>query len=694
MLEISEKITDIKIDDVLRDNYMPYAMHVIKHRALPNGFDGLKPVHRKSLYTAYNTKLSEKNKTKSANLVGQIMKIHPHSDAAIYDTLVRLTDCNVSLLNPYLVGKGNFSKSYFRDTSYAAARYTEIGLSNYGKEFFYAIDKDTVPFVDTYDSKGSEPTILPVRFPNVLINANLGIAVGMASNICSFNLEEVANATISLMEDENVSLDTMIKGPDFPTGGEYLYDINGLNQVLDTGKGSFTLRSNFKHDKKNSCIEITEIPYNTTVEAVIDKIVELVRTNKIKEINDVRDETDINGLRLTIDIKRNTDIPIFMEKLYQLTPLQSDFSCNFNMLIDDVPQVLGVKDILDKWIVWRIGCIKREINFDINKLDKDIHILESFENILLKVDEVIETIRNAKTDRQVVLDLMKEFDLTNIQAEHIANMKLRVINKKNFELKIKDLKKVLSEKNKLVKLLGNDPKIKQIIKEQIIEIRDKYKVPRQTIISTKETIELTEEDFVEDFNCTMVLTKEGYLKKNLRYTENQSLKEDDVIIDVSPSTNKDSYLVFTSKGEMHNLKTFDFKECPPSSLGEYLPPMLRLEKDEEIIASLSTNDYKGYFVLVFDNNKIVRIQLSSYQTSSKKLKNAINVKDKLVDFFIIGEDEDFEVKTISSLGKEYKINVSELSKTRSKNGRGTYIKKPKKDEVIIGIEKNIIVQEN
>lgn len=680
-------ITDVMIDDTLRDNYMPYAMYVIKHRALPNAFDGLKPVHRKSLYTAFQMKLSETKKTKSANLVGQIMKIHPHGDTAIYDALVRLTDCNLSLLSPYLAGKGNFSKSYFRDTSYAAARYTEIGLSDYGKEFFYAIDKNTVPFINTYDSKGTEPTLLPVRFPNVLINTNLGIAVGMASNICSFNLEEIANATIALMEDGNTPLDTIIKGPDFPTGANYQYDINKLNEVLDTGRGSFTLRSNYKYDKKSNCIEITEIPYNTTIEAVIDKIVDLVKTNKIREINDIRDETDKDGLKLTIDIKKNTDIDVFMEKMYQLTGLQSDFSCNFNMLIDDVPQVLGVKSILTKWIDWRMGCIKREIKFDIDKLENSIHVLESFNKILLKIDEVIDTIKKAKTDKQVVTDLMKNFDLSEIQAEHIANMKLRMINEKNFALKIKDLNKLIRKRNKLIKLLKNEKQLKNIIKEQIIEIRDKYKKPRQTKICTTEKIELTQEDFVEDFNCTMVLTKEGYLKKNLRYTENQALKDTDKIINVSPSTNKDSYLIFTSKGEMYNLKTFDFKECPPSSLGEYLPSVLNLDKDEEIIASLSTNDFKGFFVLVFDNNKVVRIQLSSYKATTKKLKNAINIKDKLVNFFTIGEDDDCEIKTVSSTGKEYLVNTSMLAKTRSKNGRGVYIKKPKKDEIILTAEK-------
>lgn len=683
VVQNSNNIIEQQIDVTLKTNYMPYAMYVIASRALPDVYDGLKPIHRRILVTANKMKLTTKGKTKSANLVGQIMKLHPHGDS--YESIVRLVDCNESLLVPYLTGKGNFSKVYFRDTSYAADRYTETGMLPYGYEFFHAIDNDVVDFIDNYDGKLKEPIVLPVRFPNILINPNMGIAVGMASNICSFNFNEIADSVILLLEDNNSDIFNIIKGPDFPTGGEYLFDKESLHKVIDTGKGVFTIRAKYKYDKKSNCIEIYEIPYTTTIETICDKITDLVKNKKIKDILDVRDESSLSGLQLAIDVKKGTDIPLLMEKLYKLTPLEDNFNCNFNVLVDGSPQVLGVKEILKIWIDWRIRCIKREYQFNINKLKDKLHLLEGLNKTILSIDEVIQVIRNCKKEKDIPKDLQNSFNLTATQAEYIGELKLKNINKFYFEKQIKEQKSIERELNKSIKIINNDKKIKEIIKLQIEEMKTKYGSNRKTTISKKQpNITLSEIDFVDNYKCSIVLTNDGYLKKNIRYNETQLLKEGDTIINTSHISNNYEYLIFTSLGNVYPIKVYQLKECTPSSLGDYLPTTLKMNKNENVIGGVAIENYDGYLIFVFENGKISKVPLSEYKTKSKKLTKGICLEQSIVKTISIHED--CKIKILSNYSKEFIVNTKDLTSVQTKNSKGVSIGKLRKDGIIIDAE--------
>jgi DNA gyrase subunit A len=683
------QVIEQKIVDTLEKNYMPYAMSVIVSRAIPE-IDGLKPSHRKLLYTMYKMGLLTGGKTKSANVVGQTMKLNPHGDMAIYETMVRMTRGNEALLHAYVDSKGNFGKYYSRDMQFAAPRYTEVKLDKICEELFKDLDKDSVDFVDNYDGTLREPTLLPVTFPNVLVSANQGIAVGMASNICSFNLKEVCEATIQYINNEDVDIFEYLKAPDFSTGGQLIYKEKDIREIYSTGRGSFKLRGRYRFDKENNCIEIYEIPYTTTAEAIIDSVIDLVKKNKIRDIVDVRDETDLDGLKVTLDLKKNVDPDALMNKLYKLTSLEDSFGCNFNILINGRPKVLGIKGVLSHWVEFRVDCIKRQTLYDINKKSDKLHLLLGLEKILLDIDKAIRLIRETEEDAMVIPNLMEGFEVDQLQAEFIAEIKLRNLNKEYILNRVSEIDKLQKEIAQLKDIYGNDKKIKKIIVKQLEEVSKKYGQPRRTEILHEEYVEeITIEHFIEDYNLKLFFTKHNYLKKipltSLRTSPEHKLKDDDSIVQEVETHNKADLLLFSNKQVVYKMRIYEIEDCKASSLGEYLANLLGLDENEEIIHIVATDDYKGYMIFAFENGKVAKIDLNSYatKTNRKKLAKAYSALSKIIYMKYILEDE--ELVAFSSLNKVLIFNTSNINPKSTRDSQGVQVLKQKKGSVMTSI---------
>ncbi len=685
---ISAPIEEQPITETLEKNYMPYAMSVIVSRAIPE-IDGLKPAHRKLLYTMYKMGLLGGKLTKSANVVGQTMKLNPHGDSAIYETMVRLTRGNEALLHPLIESQGNFGKQYSRDMAYAAARYTEVRLEPICEELFGDINKNTVKFVDNYDGEMQEPTLLPVAFPNILVNPNQGIAVGMASNICSFNLSEVCNAAIAYMKDENADLLEIMPAPDFSMGAELIYSKEEMRAIYETGRGSFKLRAKYVYDKANNCIDILEIPYTTTSEAIIGKIMELIKGNKLREISDARDEIGLDGFKITLDLKRGVDPDALMLKLYKLTPLEDSFACNFNVLINNRPMVLGVKEILRNWIEFRMDCIKNGIRYDIEKKSERLHLLTGLKKILLDIDKAIAIIRHTERDEDVVPNLMDGFGLDEAQAEYVADIKLRYLNKEYIIKRTADIEKLTEELNELNSILASDKKVKKLIADQLTQIAKKYGQPRKTEIVSGETLEeYKEEDHIEDYPLTIFFTRENYLKKisavSLRSTTTEhKLKEDDEILQTIESTNKSELLFFSNQCSVYKMRTYDMPDCKVSAMGEYLPGILGLEENEKILYTVVTTDYSGMMLFAFENGKMAKVELNKYETKTnrKKLIGAYSDKSPICDIRLI--ENDIDIVVMSDNNKVLCINTDKIPLKTTKSTQGVQVMTLKKKGAVL-----------
>ncbi|MCR5717668.1 MAG: topoisomerase IV [Oscillospiraceae bacterium] len=632
------------ITDTLRENYLPYAMSVIISRALPE-IDGFKPSHRKLLYTMYKMGLLNGPRTKSANVVGQTMRLNPHGDQAIYETMVRLTRANECLLHPYVDSKGNFGKHYSRDMAFAASRYTEVKLAPIAETLFSEIDRETVDFVPNYDNTMQEPSLLPATFPSILVNANMGIAVSMASNICPFNLQELCDTCIALMKNPQHDILSTLKGPDFPGGGYILYDEAELRKVYETGRGSIRLRSKWNYDKAAGCIEVTEIPYTTTLEQIKDKIAELVKAGKLREVTYARDEIDVNGFRLAIDIKRSTDPEKLMQKLFRMTPLQDSFGCNFNILIGNTPKVMGIREILEEWLSFREECVRRRVYFDLTKKKDKLHLLEGLKKILLDIDKAIAIIRATPEEALVVRNLMEGFEIDDIQAEYVAEIKLRHLNREYILQKIADVDKLRDEIADMEDILANPKRIRKIIEKELKETAKKYGQPRRTMFYYgAEEEEVTIEDDTPDYPVNLFLSKEGYFKKitpqSLRMSGEQKVKEGDLISQQFEASNKTELLFFTNKAQVYKCKASLFEDGKASGLGDYIPVKLGFDEGEQIVSMIPTDDYMGTVLFVYENGKASKVPLSAYATKNnrKRLTGACSDKSPLVKLFLLKEE--------------------------------------------------------
>ena len=679
--------TEQGISETLEVNYMPYAMSVIVSRAIPE-IDGFKPSHRKLLYTMYKMGLLSGGRTKSANIVGQTMKLNPHGDAAIYETMVRLARGNETLLHPFVDSKGNFGKVYSRDMAYAASRYTEAKLEGICAELFKDIDSDTVDMVDNYDATMLEPALLPTTFPNVLVTANQGIAVGMASNICSFNLKEVCDTTIALMKNPNHDVLETLPGPDFSTGAELLFDEATTREIYNTGRGSFKLRAKWHYEKTGNLIEITEIPYSTATEVIMDKVAELIKAGKIKEIADMRDETDLGGLKLTIDLKRGVDPEKLMQKLFRLTPLQDSFPCNFNILIAGMPKVMGVREILEEWTAWRTDCIKRRLFFQIGKKEERLHLLKGLERILLDIDKAIRVIRETEMDSEVVPNLMIEFGIDEIQANFVAEIKLRNINKEYILKQTKAISDLEKEIADLRATLNSAKKLQNVIIKELQAVSDKYGKPRKTeiIYSAEEAEPEVEEESVPDYPVTLFVSKEGYLKKitaqSLRMSGEQKFKEGDSLSFSVETTNKTEILAFTDKFQCYKSRLSDFEDGKASQLGEYLPQKLGFDPGENLLQVILAGDYKGFVLFFFENGKVAKVPLSAYETKTnrRKLTGAYSDKSPLVKVMALDADEQMAV--YSTDGRCAIFSTAQLLPKTTRNTQGVAVLTLKKKAVL------------
>ena len=628
--------TEQAISETLEINYMPYAMSVIVSRAIPE-IDGFKPSHRKLLYTMHKMGLQKGKMTKSANIVGQTMQLNPHGDAAIYETMVRLARGNETLLHPFVASKGNFGKVYSRDMAYAASRYTEAKLEPLCEELFRDIDLDTVDMVDNYDASRKEPALLPTTFPNVLVSANQGIAVGMASNICSFNLKEVCETAIALMNNPDHDILETLPGPDFSTGAELLFDEAATREIYNTGRGSFKLRAKWRYEKKENIIEIYEIPYTTTSEVIIDKVADLIKAGKIREINDMRDETDLSGLKLAIDIKRGVDPEKLMQKLFRLTPLQDSFPCNFNILIAGMPRVMGVGEILEEWTAWRTECVMRRIHFQITKKEDRLHLLKGLERILLDIDKAIRIIRETELESEVIPNLMIGFGIDEIQANYVAEIRLRNINKEYILKQIKAIDALEAEIADLRDTLGSKLRLKKVIIGELKEVAEKFGQPRKTdiIYESAQIMPEEEEDDTPDYPVTLFISKEGYLKKitqqSLRMSGEQKFKEGDSLAFSRETTNKAEILVFTDQFQCYKSRLSDFEDGKASLLGDYLPQKLGMDPGENVLQVVLPGDYKGFMLFFFENGKVAKVPLSAYETKTnrRRLTGAFSDKSPL-----------------------------------------------------------------
>ncbi len=683
-------VAEETITDTLEKNYMPYAMSVIISRALPE-IDGFKPSHRKLLYTMYKMGLLTGAKTKSANIVGQTMKLNPHGDAAIYETMVRLSKGNEALLHPYVDSKGNFGKAYSKNMAYAASRYTEAKLAPICAELFSDIDKDTVDFVPNYDNETTEPTLLPATFPSVLVNANVGIAVSMASAVCPFNLAEVCETTVALIRNPEHDIMSTLKGPDFPGGGFIIYDEHELKNVYETGRGSIKIRSKYNFDEASNCIEVTEIPPTTTIEAIMDKIIELVKGGKISEISYIRDETDINGLKIAIDIKKGVDPDKLMKKLFRMTPLQDSYACNFNILIGGMPRVMGVREILEEWVAFRKECVKRRIYFELSKKKSKLHLLKGLKKILLDIDKAVKIVRETEEETEVVPNLMIGFGIDETQADYVAEIKLRHLNKEyilNRISEIEDLEKSIAEMEDILK---DDKKVKNLIIDELNEVSRKYRQPRKTLfIYTAGEEEETEEDDTPDFPVTLFISQSGYFKKitpqSLRMSGDQKLKEGDFIINSVETTNRSELLFFSDKAQVYKSKTSLFKNTKASELGVYIPAQLGFDDDESFRSMIVTNDYSGYLIMIFANGKVAKVPLNAYETKTnrKKLANAYSDKSPLVAMFCVADNEDILLTT--SNGRAVVFNTGMILPKTTRDTIGVQVVTLKAKAEVVGAQ--------
>ena len=677
------------ISETLEVNYMPYAMSVIVSRAIPE-IDGFKPSHRKLLYTMYKMGLLTGGRTKSANIVGQTMQLNPHGDAAIYETMVRLAKGNETLLHPFVDSKGNFGKVYSRDMAYAASRYTEAKLAPICAELFRDIDSDTVDMVDNYDATMKEPSLLPTTFPNVLVSANQGIAVGMASNICSFNLKEVCNATIAMLDNPECDLMEYMPGPDFSTGGELLFDEAATREIYATGRGSFKLRAKWHYVKTGNLIEITEIPYSTATEVIMDKVAELIKVGKIKEISDMRDETDLGGLKLTIDLKRGADPDKLMQKLFRLTTLQDTFPCNFNILIAGMPRVMGVGEILQEWIAWRLDCIKRRIFFQIGKKEERLHLLKGLERILLDIDKAIAIIRETELDSEVVPNLMIGFGIDQVQANFVAEIKLRNINKEYILKQTKATSQLEQEIAQLRDTLNSSRKLKKVITQELKAVAEKYGQPRKTEIlyNVPDAAPEEEEEPIPDYPVTVFLSKEGYLKKitqpSLRMSGEQKFKEGDSLDFSVESTNREEFLVFTDQFQCYKSRLSDFDDGKASQLGDYLPQKLGFEQGENLRGLVLCGDYKGFVLFFYENGKVAKVPMSAYETKTnrKKLTGAYSDKSPLVAVVALEADE--QMVLYSSDGRALIFSTAQLLPKTTRSTQGVAVLTLRKKAVLSG----------
>lgn len=683
-------VAEETITDTLEKNYMPYAMSVIISRALPE-IDGFKPSHRKLLYTMYKMGLLTGAKTKSANIVGQTMKLNPHGDAAIYETMVRLSKGNEALLHPYVDSKGNFGKAYSKNMAYAASRYTEAKLAPICAELFSDIDKDTVDFVPNYDNETTEPTLLPATFPSVLVNANVGIAVSMASAVCPFNLAEVCETTVGLIRNPEHDIMSTLKGPDFPGGGFIIYDEHELKNVYETGRGSIKIRSKYNFDEASNCIEVTEIPPTTTIEAIMDKIIELVKGGKISEISYIRDETDINGLKIAIDIKKGVDPDKLMKKLFRMTPLQDSYACNFNILIGGMPRVMGVREILEEWVAFRKECVKRRIYFELSKKKSKLHLLKGLKKILLDIDKAVKIVRETEEETEVVPNLMIGFGIDETQADYVAEIKLRHLNKEyilNRISEIEDLEKSIAEMEDILK---DDKKVKNLIIDELNEVSRKYRQPRKTLfIYTAGEEEEAEEDDTPDFPVTLFISQSGYFKKitpqSLRMSGDQKLKEGDFIINSVETTNRSELLFFSDKAQVYKSKTSLFKNTKASELGVYIPAQLGFDDGESFRSMIVTNDYSGYLIMIFANGKVAKVPLNAYETKTnrKKLANAYSDKSPLVAMFCVADNEDILLTT--SNGRAVVFNTGMILPKTTRDTIGVQVVTLKAKAEVVGAQ--------
>ena len=680
------EVLEQPITETLETNYMPYAMSVIVSRAIPE-IDGFKPSHRKLLYTMFKMGLLTGARTKSANIVGQTMRLNPHGDAAIYETMVRLSAGYQALLTPFVDSKGNFGKVFSRDMSYAASRYTEAKLSAICAELFRDIDKDTVDLVDNYDGSMKEPSLLPTAFPNVLVSANMGIAVGMASQICGFNLAEVCDTTVAWLRDPEHDLLSTMPAPDFPTGGEIIYDRAQMENIYRTGRGSFKVRARWRYIQKENIIEIYEIPYTTTSEAIIDKVAELIKTGKIREINDMRDETDLSGLRLAIDLKRGADPDKLMQKLFRMTTLQDAFPCNFNILVAGNPRVMGVGEILEEWTAWRIECIRRRVFFDLGKKKEKLHLLKGLERILLDIDRAIDIIRNTELESEVVPNLMMGFGIDQTQAEFVAEIKLRNINREYILKRTSETEELERDIEELESIVNNRRKLKAIIIDELKAISKKYGTPRKTgIVYASELEEPDDDEQVEDYAVTLFLSREGYFKKitaqSLRMSGEQKYKDGDGLAVSFESTNRGELLFLTDKQQMYKARVSDFEDGKASVLGTYLPTRLKMDEGESVIAMIDPGDYKKHLLLMFENGKAARIELSAYETKTnrRKLVGACSDKSPVKAVMLIGEE--FDVACYSSDGRALIFNTAQLQPKTSRSTQGVAVMSLKAKRVL------------
>lgn len=683
-------VEEERITDTLEKNYMPYAMSVIISRALPE-IDGFKPSHRKLLYTMYKMGLLNGGRTKSANVVGQTMRLNPHGDSAIYDTMVRLARGNESLLYPYVDSKGNFGKAYSRDMAYAASRYTEVKLEPICNELFRDIDKDTVDFVPNYDNTMMEPTLFPTTFPSVLVNANVGIAVSMASNVCPFNLTEVCDTTIALLKNPEADVTETLLGPDFPGGGFLLKDADEFRKICETGRGSVKVRAKWNYDKAGSCIEVTEIPYSTTIEAIMDKIVDGIKQGKLREISYVRDETDLSGLKIAIDLKRGADPEKVMQKLFRMTPLQDSYSCNFNILIHGQPRVMGVKEILTEWITFREECVRRRIVYDLQRKREKLHLLEGLERILLDIDEAIRIVRETKEESEVVPNLMQGFSMDEIQAEYVAEIKLRHLNREYILRRTQEMEQLRTDIDSLQQTLESPKKIRAVIAKELKETAKKYGQPRKTQFCEVDLQAESDPTMdIPDYPVHLFLSESGYFKKispaSLRMNAEQKLKEDDRIIAHWETTNRTDLLFFTNQQQVYKTKASAFEDSKASLLGDYIPAKLGFDEGEFVVSVILTNDYSGMLLFVYENGKVAKVPLQSYatKTNRKKLANAYSDKSPLVTALPLLEEQ--HVLLRSSGNRALLFQTEELLPKTARNTQGVQVMTLKGKQVVLSAE--------
>ena len=677
VLGLHAAVVEQPITDTLELNYMPYAMSVIVSRAIPE-IDGFKPSHRKLLYTMYKMGLLTGARTKSANIVGQTMRLNPHGDAAIYDTMVRLSKGYGALLHPFVDSKGNFGKVYSRDMAWAASRYTEAKLAPICQELFRDLDQDAVDFVDNYDNTMKEPALLPTTFPNILVSANQGIAVGMASQLCGFNLAEVCDTTVAFLKNPDCDLSATLLGPDFPTGGEIIYDPAALAEVYRTGRGSVRIRGKYRYVKGENVVEIYEIPYTTTTEAILDKVAELIKAGKLREINDMRDETDLSGLKLAIDLKRGVDPDKLMAKLFKTTPLQDSISCNFNVLVAAMPRVMGVREILEEWCAWRTESVRRRVYFSLQKKKDKLHLLKGLKRILLDIDKAIRIIRETEEESEVIPNLMIGFGIDQIQAEFVAEIKLRNINKEYILKRVQETEALRQEIEDLEDLVNSPSRIKKVIIGELESVKKKYQQPRRTTIVYEHEIETFDEaEETPDYPVTVFLSKGGYFKKitpqSLRVADTQKFKEEDSLRQSAEATSKAEVMFFTNRQQVYKCRLTDFDDTKASALGDYLPSKLGMDPEENVVGMVLPGDYSGGLIFFFENGKAARVELSSYATTSnrRKLTGAYSDKSPLVSIVQLREDR--ELALYSSEVRALIFNTALLAPKATRSTQGVQV---------------------